>query len=54
MNNILEGINSKITQAEEWITDLENRMLEITAAKHNIVKRMKKKLRQPKRTLGQY
>ena len=24
MNNILEGINSKITQAEEQITDLEN------------------------------
>ena len=33
MNNILEGINSRITEAEEWISDLEDRMVEITAAK---------------------
>ena len=33
MNNIVEGINSRITEAEEWISDLEDRMVEITAAK---------------------
>ena len=33
MNNILEGINSRITEAAEQISDLEDRMMEITAAK---------------------
>ena len=36
MNNILEGINSRITEAEEWISDLEDRMVEITATEQNI------------------
>ena len=31
INNTLEGINSKITEAEEQINDLEDRMVEITA-----------------------
>ena len=26
MNNILEGINSRITEAEAWINNLEDRM----------------------------
>ena len=38
MNNTLEGINSRITEAEEWISDLENRMVEITASEQNIEK----------------
>ena len=42
MNNILEGINSRITEAEEQITDLEDIMVEITAVEQNIDKRMKK------------
>ena len=42
MNNTLEGINSRITEAEEWINDLENRMVEITATEQNIEKRMKR------------
>ena len=57
MNDTLEGINSKITEAEAWINDLENRIVEITAAKHmekNIEKKNKKKLRQSKRPLGQH
>ena len=33
MNNTLEGINSRITEAEEWTSDLEDRMVEITTAK---------------------
>ena len=43
VNNTLEGINSRITEAKEWINDLEDRMMEITVAKQNIEKRMKKK-----------
>ena len=26
MNNIVEGINSRITEAEEWINDLEDKL----------------------------
>ena len=32
--NTLEGINSRITKAEEQINNLEDRMLEITAAEY--------------------
>ena len=39
MNNTLERINSRITEAEEWISDLENRMVEITASEQNIEKK---------------
>ena len=38
----LEGINSKITEAEERINDLEDRMVEITTTEQNIEKRMKR------------
>ena len=31
MKNILEGINTRITEKEEWISELEDRMVEITA-----------------------
>ena len=42
MENTLEGINSRITEAEERINDLKDRMVEITAAEQNIEKRMKR------------
>ena len=42
MNNIVEGINSRITEAEKQISDLEDRMVEITATKQNIEKIMKR------------
>ena len=41
MNNTLEGINSKINEAEQ-IYDLEDKMVEITATEQNIEKRMKR------------
>ena len=41
MGDTLEGIKSRITEAEEWINDLEDRMMEITATEQNIEKRMK-------------
>ena len=38
MNNTLEEISNRITEAEEWISELENRMVEITASEQNIEK----------------
>ena len=43
MNNTLEGINSRIAEAEEWINDLEDRMVEITATEQNTEKKNEKK-----------
>ena len=42
MKNTLEGINSRITETEEWIRDLKDRMVEITAMEQNKEKRMKR------------
>ena len=42
MNNTLERINSRITEAEEHINDLEDRKVEITATELNIEKRILK------------
>ena len=42
MKNTLDGINSRITEAEERISDLEDRMVEITAVEQNKEKRMKR------------
>ena len=42
MKNTLEGINSRITDAEEWMSDLEDRMAEITEKEQDMEKRMKK------------
>ena len=42
IKNILEGTNSRITQAEEWINELEDRMVEITAKEWNKGKRVKR------------
>ena len=43
MKNKLEGINSRLTETEEQISELEDRMLEITAKEQNKEKRMKNK-----------
>ena len=42
IKNTLEGTNRRITEAEEWISELEDRMLEITAEEQNKGKRMKR------------
>ena len=42
MNNTLEGIHSRITEAEEQINDLEDRMVEITAAEQKVEKMIKR------------
>ena len=41
IKNTLEGINSRITEAEEWINELEDKTVEITAREQNKEKRMK-------------
>ena len=40
--NTLEGINSRISEAEERITELEGKMAEVTSEEQNKVKRMKR------------
>ena len=42
MKNSLEGISSRITEAEEWISDLEDKIVEITTAEQKKEKRMKR------------
>ena len=42
IENTLEGSNSRITEAEEWISDLEDTIVEITAKEQNKEKRMKR------------
>ena len=42
IKNTLEGINSKISEAEEWISGLEDKMVEITSEEQNKVKRKKR------------
>ena len=42
MKNTLEGINSRITEAEEQTRYLEDRMVEITAMEQNKEKRIKR------------
>ena len=38
INNSLEGISSRTSEAEEWISDLEDRMVKITVTEQNIEK----------------
>ena len=42
IKNSLEGINSRITEEEEWIRDQEDKIVEITTAEQNKEKRMKR------------
>ena len=42
IKNSLEGINSRITKAEEQISDLEDKIVEITTADQNKEKRKKR------------
>ena len=41
IKNSLEGINIRITEAEEWINNLEDKIVEITTTEENKEKRMK-------------
>ena len=41
IENTLEGINSRISETEEWISELEDEMVEISFKEQNKVKTMK-------------
>ena len=41
IKNTLEGNNNRLTEAEEWNSELEGRMVEIVADEQNKAKRMK-------------
>ena len=43
IKNYLEGISSRITEAEIWISDLEDKIVEITTAEQNFKKKKKEK-----------
>ena len=53
IKNPLEGINSRITEAEEWINDLEDKIVEITTTEQNKEQRMKG-IEESQRPLGQH
>ena len=42
IKNILEVINSRISEAEKWISELEDKMVEIISEEQNKIKRMKR------------
>ena len=42
VKNSLDGIKSRITEAEEWISDLEDKIVEITTTEQDKEKRMKR------------
>ena len=42
-SNTINEINSRISEAEEWISELEDRMVEITSEEQNKVKKERKK-----------
>ena len=51
IKNTLEGMNSRISEAEEWINDLEDEMVEITSEEQNKVKRIKRTKDSPRRNI---
>ena len=52
--NCLEGINSRITEAEERIGDLEDKIVEITTAEQNKEKKNEKNREQSQRPVEQH
>ena len=42
IKNTLQGINSRMSEAEERISELEDKMVEISSEEQNKVKRMKR------------
>ena len=44
IKNTLEGMNSRISEGEKWISELEDKMVEIPSEQQNKVNRMFKKI----------
>ena len=42
IKSTLEGINSRIAETEEWFSEMEDKMVEITYEEQNKVKRKKR------------
>ena len=42
IKNTVAGTNSRITEAEEWVSEMEDRIVKISEAEQNKQKRMKK------------
>ena len=42
IKNTLEGINTRISEAEEWIREVEDKMVEITSEEQDKVKKNEK------------
>ena len=43
IKNTLEGINTRITEAEKWKSELEDKMVDRTAEEQNKLKKMKRR-----------
>ena len=43
MKNTLQGINSRLNDREEWVSDMEDRIVEITQSEKQKEERIKKK-----------
>ena len=52
--NLQEAANSRIQEAEEWISEVEDRLVEITDAEQKREKKIENKWRASQRTLGQH
>ena len=50
--NTMEGTKSRVTEAEEWISEVTYRVVEITEAEHNREKKNIKLWGQSQRPLG--
>ena len=48
MKNTLEGINSRLNDTEDWISEVEGRVVEITAIEQRTAKKKKKKKKNEK------
>ena len=51
MKNTLEGSNNRVNEAEEWISELEDQVVEITAAEQ---KKRKKRMRRNEDSLRDF
>ena len=52
IKNTREGINSRISEAEEWTSELEDRKVEISSEEQNKVRRIKRTDDSVSETLG--
>ena len=52
MKNTLEGINSRLNDTEDWISEVEGRVVEITAIEQRTAKKKKKNENNKQKTSG--